>query len=85
MDEVTGRVSSTHAEGRAIDGRSVGWSDLHIKKFTALANDKFKDIAAISSADGTPRAVVWHDIGLGSHFHFQCRRNADVAKLVGIF
>jgi len=67
------RVSMTHDDGRAIDISVKGWDDFHIHRIQYHLNKKFADIAAISYSDGLPRAIVYHDVGLGKHFHLQVK------------
>lgn len=75
MDDAPGRVSRTHAEGRAFDASVKGWTEQHIYRFVYKTNQKFEHIGAISASDGKSRALVYHDAGTGNHFHFQVRRN----------
>ena len=72
-EDVPGRISSTHREGRAFDASSGGWTDDEIGKCEKYFNEKFKDIAAISYIDNLPRACIYHKVN-GWHFHFQARR-----------
>lgn len=83
-DAAKGRVSTSHAEGRAFDARSKEWSWFHIERFMFHMNEKYKNIAAISARDGKPRAVVhhrasWFDYDKQKwrygayHFHLQCK------------
>lgn len=72
-DVVKKRKSTTHRDGRAVDFSSRGWNTLHRKRVLHLINDKYKDIAAISISDKKPRAIIFHDIGLGEHFHLQVK------------
>ena len=74
--------STTHETGRAFDLSAKGWTETHIYRFQYLMNIWFKDIAAISSVDKKPRAVVYHDSGHGYHFHLQVRPNANYRKFI---
>ena len=74
--------SRSHETGRAIDISSRSWPDMHVHRFKYLMNRWYKDIAAISSSDLKPRAVIYHDVGYGSHFHLQVRPNANFNKFV---
>ena len=74
FEHVEERQSRTHEEGRAIDISIRGWNEVQIAEVTTLLNTRMVGIAAISSSDGAPRAVVVHEIGaLGRHFHLQVR------------
>lgn len=66
-DELLGRVSASHREYRAIDLRSWTFTDYQRRAFIKHFNNKYKDIASISSRDLKPRLVVWH--GDPKHFH----------------
>lgn len=73
-DEVEGRISRTHSEGRAFDASVRGWTRTQIEKLVMVFNSRFKEIAAISASDGVPRAVVHHKTDKGAyHLHFQVR------------
>lgn len=64
-------VSKTHETGRAFDASTRGWSTEDIDDCVFHFTTYFKNIAAISASDLKPRAVIYHDAGLGSHLHFQ--------------
>jgi len=73
-DKVYGRVSRTHAEGRAFDISVKGWSPKEIEKFVNYFNRTFKEIAAISKSDLKPRAAVYHQVeGNAPHIHLQVK------------
>lgn len=75
-EEARGRVTNTHASGRAFDASSRGWSELHIHRLIKKINEEYKSIGAISKSDGESRAVVYHMVeGNAFHFHFQVRPN----------
>ena len=74
--------SKTHEDFRAIDFTSHGWSDFHIKRIIYKINNDYSDIAAISASDLKPRAIIHHDIGHGSHFHLQVRKDAKWHKFI---
>ena len=65
--------SDTHSEGRAFDARSTDFDEEQRERMIAECNKRFASCGAISK-DGIVRPVVWHDSGLGEHFHFQVRR-----------
>ena len=67
-------VSTTHEDGRAFDASTHGWDHQNIEDCTFHFNTYFRNLAAISAKDLKPRAVIYHDAGLGSHLHFQVRR-----------
>lgn len=61
--------SNTHAEGRAFDIRIRNWPYFQAVNFVNLCNERFKDIAAISSDDLIPRAAKLKS----THIHLQVR------------
>ena len=73
MEHVDGRLTKTHAQGRAIDLSLKGWTEEHIKDVSDILNTHCKDIAAISASDGVPRAVVVHGKDENRHFHLQVK------------
>lgn len=72
-DEVKGRTSNTHKEGRAIDISCRGFDTDSIDEVVHYINKKFPNMGAISSKDGASRAIIAHNSGSGIHFHLQCR------------
>jgi hypothetical protein len=64
-------VSNTHPEGRAIDVSVRDWSILEIGELKGYLEAKVGHLGAISLRTNKPRVVVYHDAGLGSHFHLQ--------------
>jgi len=72
-DQKLGRVSATHREGRAVDLSSRAWPAEIIGEFQLHFNNKYKDVAAVTTA-GEPLLVVFHNSGHGDHFHVQIRR-----------
>ena len=72
-DHVEGRVSITHRDKRAFDASVKGWPEETIEFYVEQVNELYKDIAAISYSDKKPRAVIYHDVGLGSHLHHQVK------------
>lgn len=76
FDEVDGRITETHRDGRALDISSRGWPEDRIKDACNQINKKHSDIGAFSKKDGVPRACVYHKIEDGVfHFHLQVRKN----------
>lgn len=73
-NRMLGSSSSTHCDGRAFDMSARGWTTDDIDDLIFDVTDKFKDWGAISASDFQSRPVIYHDIGHGSHFHFQVRR-----------
>jgi hypothetical protein len=67
--------SNTHPEGRALDISVMGWSVQDIEDCIKHMNLVAKDYGAISSATHEPNVIVYHDVGLGAHFHLQVRRD----------
>ena len=72
-DKVSGRVSTTHEEGRAIDISIKGWDVDSIDNIVFDLNKKLANVGAISKKDGISRAIVVHNAGSGMHFHLQSR------------
>lgn len=68
-------TSNTHPEGRAIDVSVMGWTEPMIQECIKYMNRVAGDYGAIGSATGEPRVIYYHDVGLGSHFHLQVRRD----------
>ena len=68
------RKDGIHADGRAVDFRSITWPKLHINRVCWQLNQKYKDIAAIGSKSGKPIACYYHKVGGGEyHFHLQVK------------
>ena len=78
-DEAAGRVSRSHAQGRAVDISARGFSTDDIDDALIHFNKNYENIAAISAKDLKPRALVYHqaklpDGSLGvAHFHLQVK------------
>jgi len=70
-DKVSGRVSSSHRDGRAADVSLKYWPEYKIIEFETKVNGIFYDQAAISKSDNRKRACVIHDSGKGRHIHLQ--------------
>ncbi len=69
-DKALGRVSSSHSQGRAFDFRTWNLNESQLKTLNGLLTAKYGKIGAINKL-GTRQLVVFHDIGLGPHFHVQ--------------
>ena len=67
-------VSTTHSEGRAFDASVKGWTKRDISDCIQFLDDKVGYAGAYSLSDGKQRVAVYHDAGLGPHFHMQIRR-----------
>jgi hypothetical protein len=80
VDKAIGRVSSSHRQGRAIDVSVIGWNSNEIVEFVDEFSTLYKDFAAISGSTLKPTLVVFHDIGLGAHFHIQIHPKYKVVK-----
>jgi len=73
-DLATGRVSTTHETGRAVDISTRGWSVDDIDDALIHFNRGYENIGAISFRDGVSRALVYHRVkGSRYHFHLQVR------------
>jgi len=77
-DKALGRVSSSHSQGRAIDFRTWNLNESQLKSLNALLTAKYGHIGAITKL-GTRQLVVFHDIGLGPHFHIQIDGSFKIA------
>lgn len=65
--------SDSHAQGRAADFSAKGFTIDDCLLLEKYFNENYEKIGAISASDGKARACVFHDVGLGAHFHLQCR------------
>jgi hypothetical protein len=72
-EAVIGRVSRTHADGRAFDASLVGWKQKTIDKCVEFMQNRVGWLGAISRSDNERRVVIVHDSGHGNHFHFQTK------------
>lgn len=70
-EKVQGRISRTHEEFRAFDASVGNWTDGDIIKCVDYMQKQVGSLGAYSLTDKQQRVVVYHDVGLGSHFHFQ--------------
>lgn len=72
-----GSVSDSHAEGRAFDVRlkHIKKDNTFIKDTVASFNQKYSNIAAISSRSLKPNLIVAHGEGDNFHFHVQLNRS----------
>lgn len=77
IDKALGRVSDSHSQGRAIDFRTWNLTPSQLKSLNGLLTAKYGSIGAITKL-GTRQLVVYHDIGLGPHFHIQLDRSFAV-------
>lgn len=66
--------SNTHPEGRAFDTSVRGWDEGDIKDCIEYMTTHTQSLGAVSRKDGIRRSVVYHDVGLGAHFHFQVHK-----------
>jgi len=77
VSEMIKNVSKTniHAEGRAFDMSIRGFTADECDDFVHDMNEKFSEsIGAYSLTDGKPRFCIYHNAGLGMHFHLQVRK-----------
>jgi len=82
-EAVQGRKEKTHAQGRAFDASSRGFSSGEIFSLLRHFNTTYPHIAAISSKTGKKTLVTYHKMEDGEyHFHFQVRW-IDGAHYVG--
>jgi len=76
IDKKLGRVSSTHADGRAIDIRVRDWPIDFRKKFEQYFENKYPNDGAISLETKKHNLVYIHDNGIGGiHAHIQVKRS----------
>lgn len=79
-DARLGRVSTTHADGRAADISLKGWTEEFIKKFMVTFENRYGHLGAYSKSDGAQRLLVRHNHRdpsgklLGDHLHVQVKR-----------
>lgn len=66
--------SDTHPEGRAFDASVRGWSKQDVDDCLQFMDDKAGRLGAFSASDQKQRVVVYHNVGLGNHLHFQIQR-----------
>lgn len=74
-DIVTGRVSTSHADYRAIDVSARGWARHQCKFIEDKLNATFVNEGAIGASSGLVRACVYHNASSGFHFHLQSRKD----------
>jgi hypothetical protein len=78
MEDVAGRRTSTHSDGRSVDFHSETWGDFHISRFQHMFREKFRGRGAFNSK-GEDRPIVYHKVpGGAAHFHMQVRRRTNV-------
>lgn len=70
-----GRVSTSHAEGRAADISIKGWPEDFQKKFELFFESAFSGDGAWSKRTGKINLIEIHNSGHGAHCHIQIRRN----------
>jgi len=66
--------SETHPDGRAFDGSIKGWTDRDIQECIDYMEQNAGHLGAFSASDLKQRVVIFHDVGLGEHLHFQTKR-----------
>jgi len=70
-------ISTSHAEGRAMDLSVKGWSLGEVDSFVDYFNEKFSwKYGAVSFSDGKARLIVYH-FGTEKHIHVQCRKDVQ--------
>jgi hypothetical protein len=77
IDDMIPNVSKTniHADKRAFDMSVHGWTADEVDEFIHDMNERFSNsIGAFSLTDNKPRFVVYHNAGMGMHFHCQVRK-----------
>jgi hypothetical protein len=77
-DQVLGRVSSSHREGRAVDLRTRDWPQMFLDSFIYDFSGKYGDIGAVSSTDGKRRFIVDKSKKSQPHIHVQLSREYAV-------
>ena len=73
-EHVDGRVTATHEDGRALDASVQGFSDGDIIQCIEFMNKNVGHFGAYSKSDNKQRVIIYHDVGLGRHFHLQVKR-----------
>lgn len=69
-DKALNRVSTSHQEGRAVDIRTLNWSDSFIDFFIKHFAEGFGTFGALTPK-GERKLLVYHDSGHGAHIHVQ--------------
>lgn len=75
-------VSKTHADGRAIDLRTLNWSRGLIRTLQLELNEKFVTIGALSKDTHIPTVALFGDSRHLDHMHIQIRPNADISRIL---
>ena len=74
-DQLLGRKSKTHRQGRAFDLRTWDIPDCDVRCCINHFNTLYGYMGAISYTTNLPRLIVWHDAGTGAHLHVQISPN----------
>ena len=75
FEEVFGRTSDTHKEGRAVDVSVKGFGPQDIRNCIDYLNKNVGHLGAYSSSDNQQMVAVYHNVGFGNHIHLQVARN----------
>jgi hypothetical protein len=76
-DKALGRVSTSHAEGRAVDIRTKDWPEAFRTRFIETFTIRFGGMGAYSK-DGKRNFLVYHDSGHGAHIHAQLDKTFSI-------
>jgi len=77
-DEVVGRKSDTHLDGRAFDVSVRAWNRKQIDDCINYFMTKYKDLGAISADTGLRRVVYLHSMADNGaeHIHVQIKKSS---------
>ena len=70
-DNLIGRKSRTHREGRAFDLRTWDLPKELVEECVDVFEKTYGHLGAISFKTNEPNLIVWHDAGTGAHLHVQ--------------
>lgn len=70
-DEILGRKSVTHRDGRAYDLRTWDLDQEVVRECKAAFDHAYGNYGAISYVTRVPNLIVWHNAGTGAHLHVQ--------------
>lgn len=75
LEKFSVSTSNTHPEGRALDISVKNWSEEDIETVQKYMQATVEeDFGAISAKTLKPNVIVYHNAGLGPHFHIQVSR-----------
>lgn len=66
--------SNTHPEGRGVDISARGWNSKQVQNVIEYMQENVGHLGAYSLRTGKQNVIIYHDAGLGKHFHLQVHR-----------